>query len=290
MKRRDFLATGVSLALFGRAAATPLYRARMRFGCAAITWGGNDRAAMDDIAALGYRGIQLRLSAFTSWGERPDELKSLLAERKLEFVALSSGNLAFDPAQASSSVKEHVRHARFLRDAGGRFLQILEERPAGHTAVPEDYRYLGGLLTDLGKRTADLGVPLVYHNHMGAFGEKPDEVTRILDAADPRFVHLLLDTAHYQQAGGDPAAAIRRYGERIRLLHLKDLAGSHFIELGRGSVDFKAVFAALDAIGYDGWGIVEVDDLADPNANTPKESNAIGRRYLESLGRWNDAS
>lgn len=290
MRRRDFVATSLSLALFGRAAPRPFRRARVRFGCAAITWNGKDREAMDDISALGFRGIQLRGSAVTTWGERPDELKNLLAERKLEFVALSSGNLAFDPAQASNSLKQHVRHARFLRDAGGRYLQVLEERPHGHTAVPEDYRYLGGLLTDLGKRTADLGVPLVYHNHMGGFGEKPDEVARILDAADPRVVHLLLDTAHYTQGGGDPAAAIRRYGDRIRLLHLKDLAGSHFIEVGRGSVDFKAVFGALDDIGFDGWGVVEVDGLADPNANTPKESGAIGRRYLESIGRWNDAS
>lgn len=288
MNRRDFLTTSAGVALLG--ARWPRVRARVRLGCAAITWDGNDRQAMDDISALGYRGIQLRGSAFTRWGERPEELKRLLAERQLEFVALSSGNLAFDPAQASNSLKEHVRHARFLRAAGGRFLQILEERPAGHTAVPEDYRYLGGLLTDLGKRTADLGVPLVYHNHMGAFGEKPDDVARLLDAADPRVVHFLLDTAHYRQAGGDPAAAIRRHGDRIRVLHLKDLAGSHFIELGRGSVDFNAVFAALDEIAFDGWGVVEVDGLADPTANTPKESGAIGRRYLESLGRWNDAS
>jgi inosose dehydratase len=289
MRRRDFLATTLSAALLGRGAAAQPLRARVRFGCAAITWGGNDRAAIDDISALGFRGIQLRGSAVTTWGERPGELKNLLAARNLEFVALSSGTLAFDPAAASSSLKQHVRHARFLREAGGRYLQVLEERPPGHEAVPDDYRYLGRLLSDLGNRTADLGVPLVYHNHMGAFGEKPDDVARILDAADPRVVHLLLDTAHYAQAGGDPAAAIHRHGERIRLLHLKDLAGSHFTELGRGSVDFTAVFAALDDIGFDGWGVVEVDDVADPNAHTPKESGAIGRRYLERIGRWNDA-
>lgn len=289
MKRRDFLVTTGAALLARRGHAQPP-RARVRFGCAAITWGGKDREAIDDISALGFRGIQLRGSAVATWGDRPDDLKSLLAERKLEFVALSSGNLAFDPADAADSLKQHVRHARFLRAAGGRYLQVLDERPRGHDPVPDDYRYLGGLLTDLGKRTADLGVPLVYHNHMGGFGEKPDEVARILDAADPRVVHLLLDTAHYKQAGGDPAAAIRRHGDRIRLLHLKDLAGNHFIELGRGSVDFKAVFAALDDIGFDGWGVVELDEVADPNANTPKASGAIARRYLESLGRWNGAS
>ena len=289
MKRRDFLKSCVSVALLPAPRSLLPLRARIRFGYAAITWGGNDREAIDDISALGYRGIQLRASAVTRWGDRPAELKRLLAERRLELVALSSGNLAFDPAMASESLKQHVRHARFVRDVGGRYLQVLEERPADHHAVPDDYRYLGRLLSDLGKRTADLGVPLVYHNHMGAFGESPDDVARILDAADPSVVHFLLDTAHYRQAGGDPASAIRRHGSRIRLLHLKDLAGDRFVELGRGTIDFRSVFAALDQIDFDGWGIVELDSVPD-NARSPKESGAIARRYLEDLNRWNGAS
>jgi inosose dehydratase len=118
---------------------------------------------------------------------------------------------------------------------------------------------------------------------MGGLSEAPDEVARVLDAADPRFVRLELDTAHYQQAGGDPAEAVRQYAGRLLFLHLKDLEGDRFVELGRGKVDFKALFAALDAIGFDGWGVVELDSVPDP-ARTPKESGAIARRYLEALG------
>jgi len=284
MKRRAFLASGVSAAAF--AAGFRLHRsaARIRFGYAAITWGGNDRQAIDDIAALGYRGIQLRQSAVATWGDRPAELKALLAERKLTLVALSSGVMALE------SLEQHVRHARFVRDVGGRYLQVLDERPPGRDPEPDDYRRMGRLLTELGRRTADLGIKLGYHNHMGALGQSPDEVARVLDAADPRFVHLELDTAHYQQAGGDPAAAVRRYAGRVLFLHVKDLDASHrFVELGRGTVDFKAVFAALDAIRFDGWAVVELDSVPD-SARTPKESGAIARRYLEALSRWNDAS
>jgi len=284
MKRRAFLASGLSAAAF--AAGFRLHRsgARIRFGYAAITWGGNDRQAIDDIAALGYRGIQLRQSAVATWGDRPAELKALLDERRLALVALSSGVVT------SESLEQHVRHARFVRDVGGRYLQVLDERPPGREPEPDDYRRMGRLLTDLGRRTADLGIKLGYHNHMGALGQGPDEVARVLDAADPRFVHLELDTAHYQQAGGDPAAAVRRYAGRVLFLHVKDLdASNRFVELGRGNVDFKAVFAALDAIRFDGWAVVELDSVPD-SARTPKESGAIARRYLEALSRWNDAS
>jgi inosose dehydratase len=292
MKRREFLASGLSAAAWAAGWRSPprFSAAHIRFGYAAITWGGNDRQAIDDIAALGFRGIQLRQSAVTTWGDRPAELKHLLAERNLTLVALSSGVVSLDPAAEKESLAQHVRHARFVRDVGGRYLQVLDERPRGPGPAPDDYRRMGRLLSELGRRTADLGIPLGYHNHMGALGQSPDEVARVLDAANPRFVHLELDTAHYQQAGGDPAAAVHRYAGRLLFLHIKDLdASCRFVELGRGKVDLKSVFAALDDIHFDGWAVVELDAVPD-QARTPKESGAIARRYLETLSLWNDAN
>ncbi len=285
MERREFLAIGL-----GAAAWPFLPRARLRFGYAAITWGGNDRQAIADIAALGFRGIQLRQSAVTTWGDRPAELKQLLAEHHLTLVALSSGDVSLDPAAEQATLAQHARNARFVRDVGGRYLQVIDTRPAGREPAPDDFRRMGRLLTEIGRRSAELGIPLGYHNHMGALGQSPGEVARVLDAADPRFVRLELDTGHYQQAGGDPAEAVRQHAGRLLFLHIKDLdASDRFVELGRGRVDFPAVFAALDAIRFDGWGVVELDSVPDA-ARTPKESGAIARRYLEAEGRWNDAS
>ncbi len=274
MERREFLAIGL-----GAAAWPFLPRARVRFGYAAITWGGNDRQAIADIAALGFRGIQLRQSAVTTWGDRPAELKQLLAEHHLTLVALSSGDVSLDPAAEQETLAQHARNARFVRDVGGRYLQVIDTRPAGREPAPDDFRRMGRLLTEIGRRSAELGIPLGYHNHMGALGQSPGEVARVLDAADPRFVRLELDTGHYQQAGGDPAEAVRQHAGRLLFLHIKDLdASDRFVELGRG-----------DAIRFDGWGVVELDSVPDA-ARTPKESGAIARRYLEAEGRWNDAS
>ena len=290
MKRREFVATSLGIAATAGAWRFHTVRARIRFGYAAITWGGNDRHAIDDIAALGFRGIQLRQPAVTTWGNRPAELKQLLDGRKLTLVALSSGDVSLDPAAEQQTLAQHARNAQFVRDVGGRYLQVIDQRPRDRDPVAEDFRHMGRLLTEIGRRSADLGIPLGYHNHMGALGQSPDEVARVLDAADPKFVRLELDTGHYQQAGGDPAEAIRQHHDRLLFLHLKDLdASNRFVELGRGRVDFKAVFAALDAIGFDGWGVVELDSVPDA-ARTPKQSGAIARHYLETEGRWNDAS
>lgn len=299
MKRREFLASGLGVGAWAAGWRPPAGSAAgIRFGYAAITWGGNDRQAIDDIAALGFRGVQLRQSAVATWGDRPAELRDLLAARNLTLVALSSGVVPLDPAAAAESLVQHVRHACFVRDAGGRYLQVLDERPRGREPVPDDYRRMGRVLSELGRRTADLGIRLGLHNHMGNLSQAPDEVARVLDAADPRLVHLELDTAHYQQAGGDPAAAVRRYAGRLLFLHLKDLespipgggpASYRFVELGRGKVDFRSVFAALKEISFEGWAVVELDRVPDP-VRSPQESGAIARRYLEALGIWNDAS
>jgi inosose dehydratase len=293
ISRRDFvLELGVATVV-SRLTRTP-ERAPMHVGYAAITWGGNDLQAIEDIAAVGFEGIQLRANILTRFDGRASELRDLLARRHLTFVALSSGNLGLEPSREQALIAEHLEHARFLRDAGGLYLQIIDERPRGRPATPEDYRRLGHLLTKLGERTADVGIPVAYHPHMGALGEKPDEVERILDASDPRYVKLLLDVAHYRQGGGDPVEAIRRYHERLALLHIKDVEtvrderggeGYRFVELGRGRVDLPAVFAALRDVGFQGWGIVELDAVPD-NARTPKASALISKRYMDAwLGK-----
>src|SRR6185436_5714880 len=147
-----------------------------------------------------------------------------------------------------------ARHAQFVRDAGGRYLQVIDERPKGRTVTSDDYRRLGRLLTELGKRTAAVGIPLVYHHHMNSTGEKPHEVAAVLDAADRKYVRLLFDIAHYQQGGGDPVAALKQYRDWLEVLHLKDVrdrsAGSggsayEFVALGRGRVDVPGVFSVL---------------------------------------------
>jgi inosose dehydratase len=260
----------------------------VHFGYAAITWGGNDRQAIEDVAALGFRGIQLRSNCIEEFGS-PAPVRDLLEKHKLSLVALSSGGLSIDRTE-SEELAKHTGHAKFLHDAGGLYLQVTDDRPKDRSITPADYKHLGRLLTELGKRTADLGVPLGYHNHMGTLGERPEEVDQILDAADPRYAKLELDIAHYFQGGGDPVKAVEKYSDRLLFLHVKDVerlpAGAdprrpyRFVELGRGLVDIPAFFNAIRKVKFRGWAIVELDVVPD-KARTPKESAAISKKYLE---------
>jgi inosose dehydratase len=292
--RRDFLKSAATLvpalALPPSSLVPP--RSSPKIGYAAITWGGNDLQAIDDIASLGFQGIQLRSNILSSFGTRPEALRTLLADRRLTFAAFSSGGIGIDPSRRRQQIDEHVAHARFLSDADGLCLQITDERPAARAVRPDDCARLGDVLTELGRRTTELGIPLGYHPHMGSIGERPEDSDRVLAAADPRYVKLLLDVAHYQQGGGDPVDAIRRYRDRLLLLHIKDVespapsnpkSSYRFVELGRGRVNIKAVFDTLRDIGFPGWSIIELDDVTAPG-RTPKQSAEINKRYLATIG------
>jgi inosose dehydratase len=263
----------------------------MRLGYAAITWGGNDLQAINDVAEVGFRGIQLRSPILKDFGDKPKALAELLKQHKLTFVALSGGGPRNDAYVAAEEVTTQVKHATFMRAAGGLYLQMTDSaRPKSRKPESEDFKALGRLLTEIGKRTADLGIPMAYHNHMRSLGEAPDEVDALMDAADPKYVKLLLDVAHYAQGGGDPAKAIRKHRDRILFLHIKDVESIEptaesanpyrFVELGRGRVDLPAVFSALREINFSGWAIVELDSVPD-KARTPKESAIISKKYLE---------
>src|SRR5690348_14028539 len=106
LSRRNFLAS-LGAAVAARAASSvpawalvpqPLYPdmdlsyfdtpiapapSEIRLGYAAITWGGNDRLAIDDIAALGFHGIQLRANAITEFSSA-SELNDLLQKHELK--------------------------------------------------------------------------------------------------------------------------------------------------------------------------------------------------------------
>jgi inosose dehydratase len=267
--------------------------AAIQFGYASITWGGNDLQAIKDISELGFRGIQLRSNILPEYGDRPQALKELLAQHHLELVALSSGGVSIGPGTEAGEIAKHSRHAKFVYDVGGRYLQVTDSaRPKERKPAANDFKQLGKVLSEIGKRALDLGVPVGYHNHMNSLGEAPGEVDQILDAADPRYIKLELDIAHYHQGGGDSAKAIKKYRDRLLFLHIKDVdspvsaeAGEQprpyrFVELGRGKVDLPAVFKALEDVKFRGWAIVELDSVPD-KTRTPKEAAMISKKYLE---------
>jgi inosose dehydratase len=293
----DSLGTGLEAPLYAPADLSYFDRpitpapADIRFGYAAITWNEKDEQAIKEISEVGFRGIQLRSNILKTYGDRPKALRDLLDQHHLGMVALSSGGVGIAAGTERAEIAKHVSNAKFVHDVGGTYLQVTDSaRPKDRQPTAADFKQLGHVLTEIGKQTTDLGIPLGYHNHMNSLGEAPAEVDAIMEAADPRYVKLELDIAHYQQGGGDPAKAIRQYRDRLLFLHIKDVANItppdarghtyRWVELGHGRVDLPAVFRALKDVKFRGWAVIELDSVPD-TAKTPKECALINKKYVE---------
>ncbi len=161
-------------------------------------------------------------------------------------------------------------------------------------------------LLDEAARAADArGQTVVYHPHVGSFVETPAEVDWLMASTDPGLVGLCLDVGHYTVGGGDPVEAVRRYGSRLRHVHMKDVdpivlqemrAGAIpdflealrrriFTELGSGALDVLGVVRELSRLDYRGWIMCEQDTTWRP----PAESSAISRAVLAYCARLVDS-
>jgi len=274
----------MSLAAF----AAPINRGdyQVRVGCSAITWSDKAEKAIEEIAEAGFAGIQLRAPVIEQLPD-PHKLRDLLAQHKLTFVALSSGQASIDPSVRKQQLATHVEHAHYVHEAGGMYLQLVAAaaKPTGPFPAA-DAKLQGEVLSEIGKAIADHGLKLGFHNHMNTVGQPPEAIDIILENSDPNYMHLELDVAHALQGGGDPAAIIRKHSQRLLFLHFKDVAGPatptgyEFVELGKGRVDLPAIFAALKEVKFRGWGIVELDRVPHGSALSPKEANALSLHLL----------
>ncbi len=305
MERRSFLqgasllSAGLALGITDLGQAADLAsarRIRYQLGFAAIAWNGNDVQAIKDISSLGYHGIQLRGNTYKTYGTdyaKTKELIDLLAQYEVKVPVFSGGNIDLGKPK-ETLLEHHKKQTAFAKAIGVQYYQFTNNsRPTdGSTPTTEMLRSYASLMAEVGKVVHDAGIMPVYHNHMHQLGETAQEVEIIMEGLSGSEVNLLLDIAHLTQGGGDPVAAINQYGDKIAVLHLKDVkddsaakSGYKFVELGQGRVDLKGVFAALDKTKFRGWGIVELDAVPEPG-RTPLESATISDQYLkQSLKR-----
>lgn len=267
----------------------------MRVGYHSITWGGvtgdatgvtsvkdlvyrvpgDMHRALRDIAAAGYEGVEMFDG---NVAELATELPALLAETGLALVGVYTGaNFVYDDALPDEL--HRVRRAAELAQTFGAEQLVVGGGARRATGTPDsDYDRLAAALDTVDDIAREHGVVACYHPHLSTIVEGPDEVETIFTRSRIGFCP---DTAHLAAGGGDPAALIRRFPDRIRHVHLKDLRDGVFLPLGEGDVDFTDVLAAVREVGYDRWLTVELDFYD----GDPAEAARISRRFLdEALG------
>lgn len=160
----------------------------------------------------------------------------------------------------------------------------------------DDLRAYGAKLTEVAKWSADQGMPVAYHHHMGSIVEAEADVDALMQGSGDA-LHLCFDTGHLLFGGGDVMATLDRWGDRVHHVHYKDIrpdivrtvraqdqsfldaviAGAFSVP-GDGCIDFGAVTRALKAMGYEGWIVVEAEQ--DPAKADPYTYSKMGYDHI----------
>ncbi|GAB3035404.1 sugar phosphate isomerase/epimerase family protein [Natronobiforma cellulositropha] len=224
---------------------------------------------LERVAAAGYDGVQFSGGLR---GTDPAEVRATLEETGLETT----------PAHIGIDVLEEELESAYGRfgetlDCGGVVVPYLE---AEAFATPAAVDATADRLAELAEATAALGWPLHYHNHDHEFVSLGEEAALERLLARVPELRLELDVGWALVGGSDPAALIERYGERIEVLHTKDMVTDEprgFREIGEGDVDMEACAYAAHEADVE-WLVYEHDEPDEPAA-----SIETGAAYLDSL-------
>jgi sugar phosphate isomerase/epimerase len=144
-----------------------------------------------------------------------------------------------------------------------------------HGMTADDWKWNAGQFNQVGEKMKANGIRLGYHNHTPEFRNLGAGLTGyqiLLDETDPSLVTFELDCGWAIASGQDAAKLLREHGNRISMLHLKDLNPApadtapekrESTEIGLGVVDFKPIMAAARAADVK-HAFVEQEDFDKP--------------------------
>lgn len=141
-----------------------------------------------------------------------------------------------------------------------------------------------------GKILKENGITFCYHFHGYEF--QPFENDTLLDYiisnTDPAHVSFEMDVLWIQFGGGNPVALLKKYGDRWKLMHLKDLrkgvkkdltggtSQENDVALGTGEIDIPGILKEAKKIGITHYFIE--DESSHVNTQVPQSI-----AYLKSL-------
>ena len=205
--------------------------------------------------------------------------------------------------------KEFIETLDFLKYCGSKNIGVSEQSysiqgimdqpilEGKYVMNDEEWDRLVDGLNRLGKVAREKDMYLTFHHHMGTVIQTEEEIDRFMASVDPNYVFLLFDSGHCSFAGIDPAKVLKKYVDRVKHVHLKDLRkavveearknnwsflqsvkNGSFTVPGDGDVDFAPLFDILEESGYEGWVLVEAEQ--DPAKANPLEYAMKARAYI----------
>jgi sugar phosphate isomerase/epimerase len=211
-------------------------------------------ATLRRISEIGYPAVE-----FAGFGGlSAEDLRNILDDLGLR---ASGAHVPFDSWETDPESVITRMHA--LECAHAILPMALPEQHRDETAVAN----LAGSLNRWGELCRKEDVTFSYHNHDFEFA--PLGGTTMWDVlvreTDPELVYFELDLYWVRYGGADPKPLLLDLGDRIQLVHLKDMASDgqrSDLPVGEGTMPWNGLLEAADAAGVQ-WYVAEQDNPRD---------------------------
>ena len=244
-------------------------------------------AVIDAAGRLGYDGVELRfLEGDDALWARPEltgaGLRDSLARLRdagLEVSCVDTRSFFHHPEAAAreAAMDEAVRSIELAARLGASGIRVFGDCVQPGQDAETTRGWIADALARLGEAARPHGVEVWIESH-GDFAAAPDTV-RVLPADRAAGVGVLWDPANAFEAGEAPADGLAVLGDRVRHVHLKDVARETAKDgrrgwvprlPGRGEFAPERVLAALRAHGYDRWVSFEWEKRWHPALDEPE--------------------
>ena len=275
----------------------------IRYACAPIAWTNDDlpelgsnnsfEQCISEMALAGYEGTEIG----NKYPRDPEVLKSYLEPRGLSVAsAWISLYLTSEPYEVTEEA--FIKHRDFLYEMGAKVIVVSEqgnsiqgkldkalfkEKPV---FTEEEWKLLIEGLEKLGKLAHEKDMEIVYHHHMGTGIQTTEEIDELMERTNKDNVSLLFDTGHLVVSGEDPIEIFKKYEDRIKHIHFKDVRQEiteavdkdnqcfldgvrkgMFTVPGDVVIDFEPILNLIYQSNYSGWIVVEAEQ--DPSLANP---------------------
>jgi sugar phosphate isomerase/epimerase len=250
LNRRGFLQ--LSIAAAGGLAATRLFASERRsLGAQLYTVRHEAKrdlpAVLEAVRKIGYTEVE---TYWDIYGHPAAELRRMINDHGL---AAPSGHFDY------GGLESKIDYAKVL----GVEYVICPILPKSMWFALDSYKRAGDQFNIWGEKIHQAGMQFGFHNHNYEFRRFGDTTgfEAMMNRCDPKLVCIEMDCYWITQAGGDPLQMFQQYGNRIKLLHLKDrkprfptsqvkdAAAEHFTEVGAGTIHWQEILAAADKNG-----------------------------------------
>lgn len=238
----------------------------IKLGVNSVLYAGFDFAtACRHIKMAGYDGVEISAIKgmcehldLDRWREQAVELRQIVADNGLEFLAMEEAALDEDRLMKAFEAGAEIG------------IPIINIGPGGKSDDEQDFQRQTDLMAKMAEKAAQFGVTLCCKAHVGsAIYNTPTTLRAVEKITNPAF-GVDMDPSHIYRGGEIPAEALKQVLPHVKHIHIRDCKGPGPSPgappeqaCGRGDIDLMAYCKVMVEGGYSGPVDLEVIGARD---------------------------